>query len=102
VPRLLWHGTSVFPVSEGPPQSVAFYDTRGGVGDLTRILTGKTDLIMWYRFWFERLTLKISISFFTSGDDRKSQPKCSTPLSATQIERSIIPENFMTPSFTVF
>jgi hypothetical protein len=28
VPHLLWHGTSVFPVSsEGPPHLVAFYDT---------------------------------------------------------------------------
>jgi hypothetical protein len=32
VPHLLWHGASVFPVSsEGPPHSVASYDTRGGV-----------------------------------------------------------------------
>jgi hypothetical protein len=30
VPHLLWHGTSVFPVSsEGPPHLVASYDTRG-------------------------------------------------------------------------
>jgi hypothetical protein len=35
VPHLLWHGTSVFPVSpEGPPHSVASYDTQGGVEDL--------------------------------------------------------------------
>jgi hypothetical protein len=35
VPQLLWHGTSVFPVSsEGPPHLVASYDTRGDVGDL--------------------------------------------------------------------
>jgi hypothetical protein len=35
VPHLLWHGTSVFPVSsEGPPLSVAFYDTQGDVEDL--------------------------------------------------------------------
>jgi hypothetical protein len=35
VPHLLWHGTSVFPVSsEGPPHSVDSYDTRGGVDDL--------------------------------------------------------------------
>jgi hypothetical protein len=35
VPHLLWHGTSVFPVSsEGPPHLVAFYDTRGNVKDL--------------------------------------------------------------------
>jgi hypothetical protein len=35
VPHLLWHGTSVFPVSsEGPPHSVASYDTRRGVKDL--------------------------------------------------------------------
>jgi hypothetical protein len=44
VPHLLWHGTSVFPVSsEGPPHSVASYDTRGGVHGgsiLTLILTG--------------------------------------------------------------
>jgi hypothetical protein len=42
VPHLLWHGTSVFPVSsEGPPHLVASYDTRGCGGSiLTRILTG--------------------------------------------------------------
>jgi hypothetical protein len=35
VPHLLWHGTSVFPVSsEGPPHSVASYDTQGDVEDL--------------------------------------------------------------------
>jgi hypothetical protein len=35
VPHLLWHGTSVFPVSsEGPPHLVSFYDTQGGVEDL--------------------------------------------------------------------
>ena len=35
VPHLLWHGTSVFPVSsEGPPHLVASYDTRGDVEDL--------------------------------------------------------------------
>ena len=35
VPHLLWHGTSVFPVSsEGPSHSVAFYDTQGDVKDL--------------------------------------------------------------------
>ena len=35
VPHLLWHGTSVFPVSsEGPPHSVASYDTQGEVEDL--------------------------------------------------------------------
>ena len=35
VPHLLWHGTSVFPVSsEGPPLSVAFYDTHGDAEDL--------------------------------------------------------------------
>jgi hypothetical protein len=35
VPHLLWHGTSVFPVSsEGPPHSVDSYDARGGVEDL--------------------------------------------------------------------
>jgi hypothetical protein len=29
VPHLMWYGTSVFPVSsEGPPHSVASYDTR--------------------------------------------------------------------------
>jgi hypothetical protein len=42
VPYLLWHGTSVFPVSsEGPPHSVASYDTRGCGGSiLIRILKG--------------------------------------------------------------
>jgi hypothetical protein len=35
VTHLLWHGTSVFPVSfEGPPHLVASYDTRGDVEDL--------------------------------------------------------------------
>jgi hypothetical protein len=35
VPHLLWHGTSVFPVSsEWPPQSAASYDTRGDAEDL--------------------------------------------------------------------
>ena len=35
VPHLLWHGASVFPVSsEGPPLSVASYDTQGDVEDL--------------------------------------------------------------------
>jgi hypothetical protein len=30
VPHLLWHGTSVFPVSsEGPPHLVASYDPQG-------------------------------------------------------------------------
>jgi hypothetical protein len=43
VPHLLWHGTSVFPVSsDGLPHSVASFDTRGVCGGfiLTRILTG--------------------------------------------------------------
>jgi hypothetical protein len=35
VPHLLWHGASFFPVSsEGPPYSVASYDTWGDVEDL--------------------------------------------------------------------
>jgi hypothetical protein len=35
VPHLLWHRTSVFPVSsEWPPNLVAYYDTRGDVEDL--------------------------------------------------------------------
>jgi hypothetical protein len=35
VPHLLWHETSVFPVSfEGPPHLVASYDIRGVVEDL--------------------------------------------------------------------
>jgi hypothetical protein len=35
VSHLLWHGTSVFPVSsEGPPHSVASYDTHGIAEDL--------------------------------------------------------------------
>jgi hypothetical protein len=34
VPHLLWHWTSVFPVSsEGPRHSVVSYDTRGGADD---------------------------------------------------------------------
>jgi hypothetical protein len=38
MPHLLWHGTSVFPVSsEGPPHLVAFYDTRGDVEGMWRI-----------------------------------------------------------------
>jgi hypothetical protein len=35
VPHLLWHGGSVLPVSsEGPPHSVASYDTQGNEDDL--------------------------------------------------------------------
>jgi hypothetical protein len=35
VPHLLWHEASVFPVSsEGPPHSVAAYDTHGYVEGL--------------------------------------------------------------------
>jgi hypothetical protein len=35
VPHLLWHGASVFPVSsEGPPHSVASYNTQGDVENL--------------------------------------------------------------------
>jgi hypothetical protein len=35
MPHLLWHGASVFPVSsEGPPHSVASYDTWRDVEDL--------------------------------------------------------------------
>jgi hypothetical protein len=35
VPHLQWHGTSVDPVSsDGPPHSVASYDTQGEVEDL--------------------------------------------------------------------
>jgi hypothetical protein len=35
VPHLLWHGTSGFPVSsEGPPHSVASYDTHEDAEDL--------------------------------------------------------------------
>jgi hypothetical protein len=35
VPHLLWHGTSVFPVSsDGPLHSVAFYDTHEDVEDI--------------------------------------------------------------------
>jgi hypothetical protein len=35
VPHLLWHGATVFPVSsEGPPQSVASYDTQRDEEDL--------------------------------------------------------------------
>jgi hypothetical protein len=42
VSHLLWHGASGFPVSsEGPPHSVASYNTWGcGVSILTQILTG--------------------------------------------------------------
>jgi hypothetical protein len=35
VPHLLWYGASIFQVSsEGPPHSVAFYDTQGDVENL--------------------------------------------------------------------
>jgi hypothetical protein len=35
VPHLLWHGSSVFPVSsEGSPQLIASYDTHGDAEDL--------------------------------------------------------------------
>jgi hypothetical protein len=41
VPHLLWHGTSVFPVSsEGPPHLVLRYKRGCGGSILTRILTG--------------------------------------------------------------
>jgi hypothetical protein len=43
VPHLLWHRTSVFPVSsEGPPHSVAFYDYAMGCEGpmVTRVLMG--------------------------------------------------------------
>jgi hypothetical protein len=34
--HLLWHGASIFPVSsEGPPDSVASYDTQEDVEDLS-------------------------------------------------------------------
>jgi hypothetical protein len=53
VPHLLWHGTSVFPVSsEGPPHLVAFYDTRGEVEDLfwncSVLLVPKTNALVQY------------------------------------------------------
>jgi hypothetical protein len=36
VPHLVWHGTSVFPVSsDGPPHSVASYNTRGDEDNLS-------------------------------------------------------------------
>jgi hypothetical protein len=36
VPHLLWHGTSVFPVSsEGLPDLFASYDTQGDVEELS-------------------------------------------------------------------
>jgi hypothetical protein len=48
MPHLLWHGTSVFPVSsEGPPYSVASYDTHEDVEFLlflTWIVTGTHSL----------------------------------------------------------
>jgi hypothetical protein len=54
VPHLLWHRASVFPVSsEGPPHSVASYDThtRGCGGSiLTRIPTGGTICMKYVRY----------------------------------------------------
>jgi hypothetical protein len=57
VPHLLWHGTSVFPVSsEGLPHSVALRHTRGCGGPiLTQILTGQS---LW------KLIAKIYISIY--------------------------------------
>jgi hypothetical protein len=41
---------------------------------------------MWYRVWFERLTFKnISISFYTSGDDRKWLLTYQTPIRTPQL-----------------
>jgi hypothetical protein len=46
VPHLLWHGTSVFPVSsEGPPHSVASYDTQG----MWRIYSNPDSHGSWYQ-----------------------------------------------------
>jgi hypothetical protein len=57
VPHLLWHGTSVFPVSsEGPPRSVASYDTHGDAEDVYdentyyRIAC-ETAYSDWYQTW---------------------------------------------------
>jgi hypothetical protein len=45
VPHLLWHGASVFPVSfEGPPHSIAFYDTQGDAEGRRIILSLDGDL----------------------------------------------------------
>jgi hypothetical protein len=48
MPHLLWHGTSVYPVSsKGLAHSVASYDTQGDVDPgsiLTQILTGKHNM----------------------------------------------------------
>jgi hypothetical protein len=73
VPHLLWHGASVFPVSsEGPPHSIASFDSQGDAEDLflpwssfsrvlrharrcwgsilTRILAEKIGSVGWYHF----------------------------------------------------
>ena len=56
---------------------------------------------MWYRFQFKRLNLKFSIYLslpvWTGSDGRHPQTQVHTP-----IERSTIPENFVTLSFTVY
>jgi hypothetical protein len=42
VPHLLWHGTSIFPVSsEGLPHLVASYDTQGDVEEFLYEMVSK-------------------------------------------------------------
>ena len=47
--------------------------TSGGVASFRYF---KRDLIKWCKFRFKRKSLKFSISFITSGDDRKWRPTC--------------------------
>ena len=61
----------------------------------------KTDLIKWYRLRFERLYLKKIDFFFHFRWRPEVTAEMLNPLSATPIERSVIPENFTTLSFTV-
>jgi hypothetical protein len=54
VPHLLWHGASVFPVSsEGPPHSVASYDTQR----VWRIFLTGRDVFLWSEYFLKNRRL---------------------------------------------
>jgi hypothetical protein len=65
VSHLLWHGTSVFPVSsEGPPHSVASYDTQG---DMENLFLPRSylynDSVNTYFFFMKRIIRAFNHSF---------------------------------------
>jgi hypothetical protein len=62
MPHLLWHRTSVFPVSsEGPPHLVAFYDTRGDVEDLFQ--PGSSRGLLWKKNLANLMQLSICVPY---------------------------------------